>query len=215
MGSHAHQLARRVVEPHRGGFSPTQARLLHRPLPTIFGGVASTAPIAAMDRSRCPLLDASEADVSRRVEWEEGFKALTWVTTSRTTRAGPSTFFKPNTSTQPPFKDPACPPSCPADSLRPAESTSTRRPMPRDAQRPRSSLSRFWARAEARTRDLREVGNVTYHKARGALWLMVFVRQPYSYGVFELVQRERICMSFDAVFHAYSSAWSRGWTPCA
>ena len=75
--------------PQRGGFNPpTVERFTGSP--RLSSRVASTAPNVALDRSRCPLLDASTHRCLARLKVGEAFKALSRVTTSRTTRAGPS-----------------------------------------------------------------------------------------------------------------------------
>ena len=53
--------------------------------PRLSSRVASTAPNVALDRSRCPLLDASTHWCLARLKVGEAFKALSRVTTSRTT----------------------------------------------------------------------------------------------------------------------------------
>ena len=73
---------------------------------------------------------------------------------------------------------------------------STRRPIPGDARHPRHPAGTKAGKARARTRGLSDVGKVAYHKARGALWLVVSVQNRYSYGTIEVhgVKRgERIC----------------------
>ena len=90
---------------------------------------------------------------------------------------------------------------------------STRRPIPGDARHPRHPAGTKAGKARARTRGLSDVGKVAYHKARGALWLVVSVQNRYSYGTIEVhgVKRgERICTGSFGRFFAFLRRLPRG-----
>ena len=180
--------------PQRGGFNPpTVERFTGSP--RLSSRVASTAPNVALDRSRCPLLDASTHWCLARLKVGEAFKALSRVTTSRTTRAGPSVSQADHKVPSRRSRTHAAAQLRPADSTQPADSFNPP-PDTRDVQHPRHPAGAKAGKARARTRGLSDVGKVAYHKARGGLWLMVSVQNRYSYGTIEVhgVKRgERIC----------------------